>query len=245
MSAGDVMFHFDEAFNDVAGGVSQARTIAGLTGVAAHIGFDHVAVAYTQSATRGQSVTAVTTYPQAWINDCASLPERMILLDPILQRLTTQVRPVVWDQRTYVAAKSGQLYDAFSAYGLGSGMAVNVRGAHGDSLSLGFTCGATYARPDSQLLPELGALCLAATAAYHAFARMLEPAAPEPTVKLTQRELELLRWSRCGKTAWESGNILGISQATATFHLKNAVQKLGVASKQQAVLRAMELRLIS
>jgi DNA-binding CsgD family transcriptional regulator len=86
---------------------------------------------------------------------------------------------------------------------------------------------------------------LAASAAHHAFARIGDAArAGSNEVHLTPRELELLRWSRCGKTAWESGNILGISQATAQFHLKNATHKLGVASKQQAVLRALELRLI-
>ena len=47
-----------------------------------------------------------------------------------------------------------------------------------------------------------------------------------------------------GFVLWESSAILGISQATAQFHLKNAIGKLGVASKQQAVLRALELYLI-
>ena len=73
---------------------------------------------------------------------------------------------------------------------------------------------------------------------------MVASQAATTTDKLTKRELELLRWSRCGKTAWESSTILGISQATAQFHLKNAMVKLRAGSKQQAVLRALELHLI-
>ncbi len=239
------MLSHDEAFETVAAGDSAATVVSGLSRIAAHMGYDHVALAYAQPAVLGAPLTAMTTYPDAWVNECKQLPQQLIALDPILYHLSTQVRPLVWDQRAYADAKTARIYEAFSAYGLGSGMTVSVRGAAGDSLSLGFTCAATKTTPPTAMISELGALCLAATATYHAFSRLLsQPAAPAEPIKLTPRELELLRWSRCGKTAWESSSILGISQATAQFHIKNAIGKLGAVSKQQAVLRALELRLI-
>lgn len=70
-------------------------------------------------------------------------------------------------------------------------------------------------------------------------------AAPAAGLKLTQRELECLRWSREGKTSWEIAHILGISQSTIIFHMKNAVAKLGAANKTQAVIAAIERGLIS
>lgn len=238
------MLTLDDAFETVASGASPKAVIAGLSQIAAQIGYDHVALAYAQPAVRREPMTAMTTYPDAWVKECMHLPEQLIALDPILQHLGSKVRPLVWDHHTYAESKTTRIYDAFSAYGLGSGMTVNVRGATGDSLSLGFTCAATKSEQPVTMLAELGALCLAATATYHAFSRFAaQPVAGEP-VKLTPRELELLRWSRCGKTAWESSSILGISQATAQFHIKNAIGKLGAVSKQQAVLRALELRLI-
>ncbi len=55
---------------------------------------------------------------------------------------------------------------------------------------------------------------------------------------------KLLRWTMDGKTAWEVGAILGISERTAVLHIQNSMQKLGATSKHQAVLKALRLGLI-
>jgi len=47
-----------------------------------------------------------------------------------------------------------------------------------------------------------------------------------------------------GKTAWEVGRILGISEQTAARHLNNATQKLGCSNKMQAIVKALRLQLI-
>jgi len=70
------------------------------------------------------------------------------------------------------------------------------------------------------------------------------PALCEPA-RLTARELESLRWTMEGKTAWELGSILGISEHTAARHVNNATQKLGCVNKLQAVLKAIRLGLIT
>lgn len=62
---------------------------------------------------------------------------------------------------------------------------------------------------------------------------------------LTPRELECLRWTFTGKTAWEVAHILGISEATAARHLNSATRKLDCVNKHQAVLKALRLGLIS
>ena len=66
------------------------------------------------------------------------------------------------------------------------------------------------------------------------------PASPS----LTPRELESLRWTMEGKTAWEVGSVLGISESTAVLHVNNAMHKLGCVNKHQAVLKALRLGLI-
>jgi DNA-binding CsgD family transcriptional regulator len=75
--------------------------------------------------------------------------------------------------------------------------------------------------------------------------RLLVPAAAQPErPSLTPRELEALRWTMDGKTAWEVGAILGISERTAVLHVNNAMHKLGCVNKHQAVLKALRLGLI-
>ena len=69
---------------------------------------------------------------------------------------------------------------------------------------------------------------------------------PQPTdrPRLTDRECEVLRWTMEGKTAWEIGNILSISEQTAARHINNAAQKLDSVNKLQAVFKAIRLGLI-
>jgi DNA-binding CsgD family transcriptional regulator len=56
---------------------------------------------------------------------------------------------------------------------------------------------------------------------------------------LTVREVECLRWVSLGKTAEETGTILGISRRTVEFHLGNATQKLGAVNKIHATTLAL------
>ena len=66
----------------------------------------------------------------------------------------------------------------------------------------------------------------------------------EEVPKLTVRELEVLRWTMEGKSAWAVGEILSVSENTINFHLRNVFRKLGSSSKHQAVLKAMSLGLL-
>lgn len=56
---------------------------------------------------------------------------------------------------------------------------------------------------------------------------------------ITQRELECLDWTARGKTSWETAVILGISENTVNFHLKNALRKLDANNKCHAIAKAM------
>jgi DNA-binding CsgD family transcriptional regulator len=58
---------------------------------------------------------------------------------------------------------------------------------------------------------------------------------------LTGRERECLAWTVIGKTAWEIGMILSISERTAHQHVQSAARKLGTASKHQAALVALRM----
>jgi len=58
-------------------------------------------------------------------------------------------------------------------------------------------------------------------------------------VRLTSREIECLQWASCGKSEWEIGIILGISEHTAEKHLISARAKLGAANRVEAVAVAV------
>ena len=61
---------------------------------------------------------------------------------------------------------------------------------------------------------------------------------------LSGRELQCLEWVSLGKTSWETASILGLSERTVNFHLRNACRKLNVYGRQAGVVKALRLGLL-
>lgn len=58
--------------------------------------------------------------------------------------------------------------------------------------------------------------------------------------ELSSREVTILNWMKNGKTNWEIGKILGVSERTVRFHIESIFSKLEVTSRSQAVATAIE-----
>jgi len=127
----------------------------------------------------------------------------------------------------------------------GTGVAVAVHMSGHKRLLLGMDREEALPKDAIKLNRMLADLQLLAVHAQDAALRILTPMSPElGAPALTPRELETLRWTMEGKTAWEVGNVLGITERTAALHVNNATHKLGCANKHQAVLKAIRLGLI-
>lgn len=66
----------------------------------------------------------------------------------------------------------------------------------------------------------------------------------EQEILVSARELDCLKWTAAGKTAFEASIILGISERTVRFHLNAAREKLGCVTTTQAVAKAIAHQLI-
>jgi DNA-binding response OmpR family regulator len=64
------------------------------------------------------------------------------------------------------------------------------------------------------------------------------------TIDLNEREVEVLTWAARGKTSAEIAKILGLTKRTVDFHIDNAREKLGAATRTEAVIKAATGRLI-
>jgi len=62
--------------------------------------------------------------------------------------------------------------------------------------------------------------------------------------KLTRRELEILRWTSEGKSAWAVGQILNTTEHNVNYHLPGVMTKLAVGSKHQAAAKARAFGLL-
>lgn len=57
----------------------------------------------------------------------------------------------------------------------------------------------------------------------------------KPYLCLSPREKEVLLWAGRGKSAWETAQLLGLSEATVKSYIRNACGRLGVKNKTHAV----------
>jgi DNA-binding CsgD family transcriptional regulator len=71
-------------------------------------------------------------------------------------------------------------------------------------------------------------------------ARKNAPSTEKCVKELSPREVTILNWIKNGKTNWEVGQILGVTERTVRFHLASIFSKLDVTSRSQAVATAME-----
>lgn len=77
-----------------------------------------------------------------------------------------------------------------------------------------------------------------------AFGRVHRKSDTMPLPPLTQREKEVLRWVREGKSTMDIAVIVGISQNTVKFHLKNIHHKLNTTSRSHALSVALSNRML-
>ncbi|MGE4051157.1 MAG: helix-turn-helix transcriptional regulator [Piscinibacter sp.] len=214
------------------------------------IGFAHeldfgIATAVLVSAAPGQDpiVVSVGNTPESFRE--ASHNASDVKRDPVIRRLKSLSVPFIYDQDLYVDEGAADLWEQQAAHGYRTGIAVALHLPGHRHFLLGVNREEALPREDEQLTRMLADLQFLAVHAQDAAQRLLVPPDTElDSPHLTPRELDILRLTRDGKSAWVAGQILGISEHTVNFHLRNIQRKLNTTSKHQAVLVAMRHGLI-
>jgi DNA-binding CsgD family transcriptional regulator len=167
------------------------------------------------------------------------------LRDPVLGRLKRTSVPFVYDQETYVSAGAADLWETQARFGYKTGVAVALHLPDYRHFLLGLDRDLPMPEGDAKIARLMADLQLMAVHAQDAAVRLLSqtPAKP-PSPRLSAREIEILRWTMEGKSAWAVGELLSISEHTVNYYLRRVFQKLDVSSKHQAVLRALALGLL-
>ena len=165
--------------------------------------------------------------------------------DPVAQHCKRQSMPIIWDQSTYAERGLGDMWEHQARFGYRHGIAMALHMPEGRHFFFAVDRDKPVPPDTSELTRLVADLQLFAVHAQDAAMRILTPSmVASNSPSLTPRELEALRWTMEGKTAWEVGNLLGISERTAVLHVNNAMHKLDCVNKHQAVLKALRLGLI-
>jgi DNA-binding CsgD family transcriptional regulator len=189
-------------------------------------------------------VRSVSNTPAAFIEISKSLDQTR--LDPVMQRLMTASIPFTYDQRLYAEAGAGDVWETQAPFGYSTGIAVGLHLPQRRHFLIGVDRPRRLPRSETQLTRMLADLQLLAVHAQYAAQRLFgdDLDDEQELPHLTPRELECLKWTMAGKSAHVIGKILAISTSAVNFHIQNAMRKLGVASKHQAVLRCVSLGIL-
>ncbi|POM21350.1 Transcriptional activator protein LasR [Burkholderia cepacia] len=126
--------------------------------------------------------------------------------------------PLVWDDALFALPEQRPCYEAAAAYGMRSGVVLPVRGAKGEVGML--LCASTdeLAATREHCDRHLAALTLLRDVACEAIAGTRCHAPPDSVPRLSRREVECLRWHAAGKTSWEIGHILNVTESCIHEH---------------------------
>jgi len=165
--------------------------------------------------------------------------------DPLLKGLMDQSAPLLWrDAARYHPA----LFALARERGLGSGISHVARGRGGAWTIASFVTRGADADAEELLLAGSAITQLLTNHLHDAVTRISTlriAGAYDKEVScaahsaLTARERECLSLAATGKTAEAIASVLGISQATAVEHLKDARRKLGAANMPHAIALAI------
>jgi len=185
-----------------------------------------------------------SNYPTAWRERYDA--QRYAYVDPTVTHCLASTLPLVWQPELFRSPTQRILYEEACGHGIRAGVTFPIHGPNGEFGMLSFmgdmVADPAFVRRTHTILPDLA---LVRDYAFATGVRFCPQTGQEPAPRLTPRELEVLNWVMVGKSSWEISKITGCSEATVNFHMGNIRQKFNVNTRQQAVVRAISLGLIT
>lgn len=217
---------------------SQDELFAALTKTAKSLGFDYCTYAYHRPLPlTNPHIETLSNYPELWQKVYAE--RGYFLEDPTVKHCTRTVIPLYWDEKAHLQAE--ELWQEAASHGIEYGWSQSHKDMNGEA-SLFSVARGDEAVSQKELLEATPYLLWLTQLAHQGFSRLQQ--ANTPTVKLTERETEILRWTAEGKTAEEISIILNITTRTVNFHIRNAMHQLNSTNKTSAAVKAAIMGLL-
>lgn len=178
-------------------------------------------------------------YPVEWLNMYAA--EGLYAKDPIIKYNFEHYKTHLWSEaiETYQEAPYREFMNSASEFGLRYGIASGVCSKKGPKGSIfSFASSKEYFKNRQKKI-----LDIVIPHVHCALERVCVGRAPSVS-SLSEREKEVLKWMKEGKTNWEISMILNISERTIKFHVKNIEWKLNAVNKAHAVAIALDMGLV-
>lgn len=181
----------------------------------------------------------VHNYPAAWVQHFSQ--DRLYEIDPVLQRAECDPMPFFWDtafQAESIKADQRKLLVEAADFDIAHGFTVPI---HLSWLpgTLRASCSMV---PEANAVRKLNYLMIETmvTAMYTVLNRAHPPRRETNTIELSRRERQCLSLAAQGKDDWAMAKLLGLSPTTVHSYIKRLMQRLGVSTRVQAIVWALE-----
>lgn len=166
--------------------------------------------------------------------------------DPTVAHCQTSAEPLVWEEQIYNRSPaSREVLEEAQRFGLGHGLSVPVHESARviSMLSLGRDRPFESEAEQRSVLAagKVLANCVHVASENHILPDLLAARRPH----LSPRERQCFQLVALGKSNWDIGELLHISEATVAFHVQNVLKKLKVSTRMQAVAIGVALGIIT
>lgn len=241
----DALAHIEEFIGDMDGAATLDHAFLVLRKQVERLGFEMFSYWLLWPPEGPRTPLYVTSYPASWTEHY--LKSKFASDDMTGRHAAKNILPFLWDDvfRSYQMTKAQKLvfHDGHDA-GLKIGASVPIHGPGAAKASFSVSNSHEAADFQNLFIARRHELHLLATYAHE---RILKLGLERPihnNLTLTPREIEVLTWTARGKTRWEIGEILNLSEETVKKHLVNACQRLGATNKTHATATAIIHNLI-
>lgn len=213
--------------------------------VAEHLGFEYWACcSHVDPSNPPEGAVVLHNYPRAWEHECYD--RGVCQVDPVLQYAERTLIPFHWDDPAFLESideHQRAILMRARACGLLHGFTVPIHLPWSATLT---KASCSVATNSAKLAPECyQVIQLTSLYLYNAVSHHARPTHRLNTVSISERERQCLELVARGKSDWIIGQLLNISEHTVHRHIETAKRRLGVSTRVQVILRAIELRQIS
>lgn len=189
------------------------------------------------------SPVVFSTYPAEW--QARYLAQDYWKIDPVAAPALAGVLPFDWDQAPRDTPAIRAFFGEAGDFGVAEhGLSIPVQGTLGDTALLTVNANLSSASWRQFKAAMMGDLTYLGFLLHEHVLSTIRAECAAATPRLSPREIEVIRWAAEGKTAWETGRIINISERTVNFYFHNAAEKLGAASKAHTLAKAFRANLL-
>jgi LuxR family transcriptional regulator, quorum-sensing system regulator BjaR1 len=181
------------------------------------------------------SLTLANGWPAEWYE--LYVRKNFHAVDPVPRYCLTTLNPFLWSEVPYDGERDPQAHEVMLRardFRLDHGFCIPI---HYDDAVGAISLAGEHPHLDAETRNALHLIGVFT----HGRLRALERATPSAPARrrLSEIEAEVVRWAARGKTAWETGQILGLSERNVRWHLEEAQRKLMTKNKTATVAAAL------